>query len=79
MTGFDIQCTSGCFPVEFTGTSVSPKEAKMCDFGSVVDRSMIHFRLKINVSQNLQAVNKQSYNLNLFIKKQVVFNVVQSI
>ena len=47
MTGFDIQCR--CLPVEFTGTSVSPKEAKMCDFGSVVDRSMIHFRLKINV------------------------------
>ena len=71
MTGFDIQCTGRCFPVEFTGTSVSPNEAKMCDFGSVVDRSMIrHFRLKINCLTKPAGSYKQSYNLNLFIKKQ---------
>ena len=75
MTGFDIQCR--CFPVEFTGTSVCPKEAKTCDFGSVVDRCMIHFRLKRLTKP--AGSYKQSYNLNFFFKEQVVFNVVQRI
>ena len=46
MTGFDIQ--RRLFPVEFASTSVRPKEAKRYEspFGSVVDRSTIHFRLK---------------------------------
>ena len=61
MTGFDIQCR--CFPVEFTGTSVCPKEAKRCDFGSVTDQSMIHFRLK-HLTKPAGSY-KQSYNLNL--------------
>ena len=61
MTGFDIQCR--CFPVELACTSVCPKEAKRCDFGSVVDRSMIHFRLKCLTKP--AGSYKQSYNLNL--------------
>ena len=48
MTGFDIQCR--CFPVEFACTSVCPKEAKRCDFGSVVDRSKYDsFQIEIYV------------------------------
>ena len=46
MTGFNIQ--RRLFPVEITSTSVRPKEAKRYDspFGSIADRSTIHFRLK---------------------------------
>ena len=46
MTGFNIQ--RRLFPVEFASTSVRPKEGKRYEspFGSVADRSTIHFRLK---------------------------------
>ena len=64
MTGFDIECR--CFPVEFTGTSVCPKKAKWCDFGSIADRSMIHFILKRLTKP--AGSYKQNYNLKVFLK-----------
>jgi len=63
------------FPVDFTGTSVCPKEAKKYDsaFGSVANPSRIHFSLKLLTKP--AGSYKQSYHLKVFIK-QVVFNVV---
>ena len=64
MTGSDIQ--RRLFPIEFAGTSVCPKEAKRYDstFGSIADRSTIHFRLKrLTIPAGSY---KQSYYLKVF-------------
>ena len=77
MTGFYIQ--RRFFPVEFAGTSVCPKEAKRYDstFGSIADRSMIHFSLKRLTKP--AGSYKQSYILYHLkvLRKNVVFKVVQ--
>ena len=64
MTGFYIQ--RRFFPVEFAGTSVCPKEAKRYDstFGSLANRSMIHFSLKSLTKP--AGSYKQSYHLKVF-------------
>ena len=57
MTGFYIQ--RRFFPVEFTGTSVCPKEAKRYDstFGSIADRKRL---------TKPAGTYKQSYHLKVF-------------